>query len=143
MGSRKITTGAGGWGLLGAPRWQSWLRKRVVLQRENEGFIRRDDSGSGRVSDRVPGRSPESFWDLRRGRKVLKAEEFDISRGENRIRLTLNLSGRRAFRETTRERAAILEGTVQGWVFPHENIAKSYRFVVNSGITKGVLFGFR
>ena len=35
------------------------LPKGVVLQRKNEGFIRRDDSGSGRVSDRVPGRLPE------------------------------------------------------------------------------------
>ena len=59
MGSRKITTGAGGWGLLGTLRRQFWLRKRAVLQRENEGFIRVDDPGSGRVSDRVPGRLPE------------------------------------------------------------------------------------
>ena len=55
----------------------------------------------------------------------------------------LNLSGSRAFRETTREGVAILEGTFQDWAVPHENITKSYRFVVNSGITQGVLFGFR
>ena len=66
-----------------------------------------------------------------------------FSRGENRIRLTLNLSGRRAFRETTREGAAILEGTVQDSVFPHENIRKSCHFIVNSAFTKGVLFGLR
>ena len=66
-----------------------------------------------------------------------------FSRGETRIRLTLNLSGGRTFRETTREGAAILEGTVEDSVFPDENIEKSYRFVVNSGMIKGVLFGFR
>ena len=38
------------------PRRQFWLRKGVVLRRENEGFIRVDDPGSGRVSDRVPER---------------------------------------------------------------------------------------
>ena len=31
---------------------------------ENKGSCRGDDSGFGRVSDRVPGRLPESFWDL-------------------------------------------------------------------------------
>ena len=62
---------------------------------------------------------------------------------ENRVRLTLNLSGGRTFRETTRERAATLEGTFQDWAFPQENIEKSYRFVVNSGIIQGVLFGLR
>ena len=65
------------------------------------------------------------------------------SRAEPRIRLTLNPSGRRAFGETTREGAAILEGTVQNWLFFHANITKNCCFVVNSGITKGVLFGFR
>ena len=66
-----------------------------------------------------------------------------FSLGENRIRLTLNGAGRRAFRETTREGAAILEVTVQNWAFPHKNIRESYRFVVNRGIIKGVLFGLR
>ena len=114
----------------------------MVLRRENEGFIGREDSGSGRVSDRVPGRLPEV---LRRAfgtsgvvEKSSKLMNSAFSRGETRIRLTLNLSGRRAFRETTREGVAILEGTVQDSVFPHENIGKSYRFVVNSGIIKGV-----
>ena len=60
------------------PRCQFWFRKRVVLLRENEGFIRMDDPGSGRVSDRVPGRSPESFWDLRSDRKVIKIDEFRV-----------------------------------------------------------------
>ena len=63
--------------------------------------------------------------------------------GKIGARLTLNRPGRRAFRETTREGAAILEGTVQNWLFSHENIKKSCRFVTNRGITKGVLFGFR
>ena len=75
--------------------------------------------------------------------KLSKLANSAFSRGETRIRLTLNLSGGRTFRETTREGAAILEGTVQNWLFSHENIAKSCGFVVNSGITKGVLFGFR
>ena len=75
--------------------------------------------------------------------KFSKLGNSAFSRGENRIRLTLNLSGRRAFRETTREGVAILEGTVQDSVFPHENVQKSSRFVVNSAFTKGVLFGFR
>ena len=75
--------------------------------------------------------------------KLSKLANSVFSRGETRIRLTLNLSGSRTFRETTREGAAILEGTVQNSLFSHENIAKSYCFVVNSGITKGVLFGFR
>ena len=66
-----------------------------------------------------------------------------FSRGESRVRLPLNRPGRRAFRETTREGAAILEGTVQNSLFSHEDIEKSCRFVVNSGIIKGVLFGFR
>ena len=77
---------------------------------------------------------------------VEKSSKFTnsvFSRGETRIRLTLNLSGGRTFRETTREGAVILEGIVQNWAFPHENIEKSYRFVVNSGMIKGVLFGFR
>ena len=65
-----------------------------------------------------------------------------FSPGETRIRLTLNLSGSRTFSETTREGVAILEGTVQDWAFPHQNIKKSYRFVVNSGMIKEVLFGF-
>ena len=38
---------------------------------------------------------------------------FAFSRGENRIRLTLNSSGSRAFSETTQEGVAILEGTFQ------------------------------
>ena len=120
---------------------------RVVLRRENEGFRSRDDSGSGRVSDRVPGRLPEV---LRRAfgtsgvvEKLSKLTDSVFSRGETRIRLTLNLSGSRTFRETTREGGAILEGTVQNSLFSHENIKKSCRFVVNSGIIKGVLFGFR
>ena len=75
--------------------------------------------------------------------KLSKLANLAFSRGETRIRLTLNLSGGRTFRETTREGAAILEGTVEDSAFPHENIEKSYRFVVNSGIIKGVLFGFR
>ena len=119
----------------------------MVLRRENEGFFRREDSGSGRVSDRVPGRLPEV---LRRAfgtsgvvEKSSKLMNLAFSRGENQVRLTLDRPGRRAFRETTREGAAILEGTVQNSFFSHENIAKSCRFVVNSGITKGVLFAFR
>ena len=66
-----------------------------------------------------------------------------FSRGETRIRLTLNLSGGRTFRETTREGAAILEGTVQDWAFPHENIEKSCRFRINTGMIKGVVLGLR
>ena len=119
----------------------------MVLRRENEGFIRREDSGSGRVSDRVPGRLPEV---LRRAfgtsgvvEKSSKLRNLAFSRGEKRVWLTLNRPGRRAFRETTREGAAILEGTVQNSLFSHEDIEKSCRFVVNSGIIKGVLFGFR
>ena len=75
--------------------------------------------------------------------KSSKLMHSAFSRRENRIRLTLTLPGRRAFRETTREGAAILEGTVQNSLFSHEDIEKSCRFVVNSGIVKGVLFGFR
>ena len=75
--------------------------------------------------------------------KLSKLLNSVFSRGETRIRLTLNLSGSRTFRETPREGAAILEGTVQDWAFPHENIAKSWGFVVYSGITKEVLFGLR
>ena len=119
----------------------------MVLRRKNEGFIRRDDSGSGRVSDRVPGRLLEV---LRRAfgtsgvvEKLSKLRNLAFSRGESRVRLPLNRPGRRAFRETTREGAAILEGTVQNSLFSHEDIEKSCRFVVNSGIIKGVLFGFR
>ena len=89
------------------------------------------------------GGPPESFWDLRSGRKVIKIYGFGVFSKKNRIRLTLNRPGRRAFRETTREGAAILEGTVQDSLFSHEDIEKSCRFVVDSGITKGVLFGFR
>ena len=121
-------TGAGGWGLLVDQRRQFWLRKRVVLRRENEGSGLGDDSGSGRVSDRVPGRLPEV---LRRAfgtsgvvEKWSKFAYLAFSHGESRIRLTLNRPGRRAFRETTREGAAILEGTVQDWAFPHQNIEK-------------------
>ena len=69
--------------------------------------------------------------------------DLAFSRGESRVRLTLNRPGRKAFRETTGEGAAILEGTVQNWLFSHEDIEKSCRFVVNRGIIKGVLFGFR
>ena len=75
--------------------------------------------------------------------KLSKLTNLAFSPGESRIRLTLNLSGGRTFSETTRERVAIIEGTFQDWAFPQENIAKSCGFVVNSGITKGVLFGFR
>ena len=75
--------------------------------------------------------------------KLSKLTNSEFSRGETRFWLTLNLSGGRIFREITREGVAILEGTVQDWAFPHENIKKSYRFMVNSGITKVVLFGFR
>ena len=75
--------------------------------------------------------------------KSSKLANFVFSRGETRIPLTLNLSGGRTFSETTREGVAILEGTFQDWAFPHENIEKSYHFVVNSGIIQGVLFGFR
>ena len=75
--------------------------------------------------------------------KLSKLTNSVFSRGETRIRLTLNLSGGRTFSETTREGAAILEGTFQDWAFPHENIKKSYRFVVNSGIIQGVFFGLR
>ena len=88
-----------------------------------------DDPGSGRVSDRVPGRLPEV---LRRAfgtsgvvEKESKSMNSTFSHGESRIRLTLNRAGRRAFRETTREGVAILEGTFQDWVFPHENIEKN------------------
>ena len=128
-------------------RCQFWLPKGVVLRRENEGFIRRDDSGSGRVSDRVPGRLPEV---LRRAfgisgvvEKSSKLTNLACSRGENRVRLTLNRPGRRAFRETTRERVAILEGTVQNSLFSPENTTKSSCFFANSGMTKGILFGLR
>ena len=49
-----------GLGLASGPNVSHFgFRKGVVLQRENEGFIRREDSGSGRGSDRVPGRLPE------------------------------------------------------------------------------------
>ena len=75
--------------------------------------------------------------------KLSKLTNSAFSRGETRIRLTLNLSGGRTFSETTREEVAILEGTFQDWAFPHENIQKSYRFVVNSGIIQGVFFGLR
>ena len=109
-----------------APTCPLRLRKRVALRRENEGFRGGDDSGSGRVSDRVPGRLPEV---LRRAfgtsgvvEKLSKLIDSAFSRGETRIRLTLNLSGGRTLRETTREGAAILEGTVEDSAFPHENI---------------------
>ena len=75
--------------------------------------------------------------------ELSKLPNSEFSHGESRIRPTLNRAGRRAFRETTREGAAILEGTVQNSLFSHEDIEKSCRFVVNSGIIKGVLFGFR
>ena len=60
--------------------------------------------------------------------KLSKLKNLAFSRGETRIRLTLNLSGGRTFRKTTRERAAILEGTVQDSVFPHENIGEKLPF---------------
>ena len=85
----------------------------------------------------------ESFWDLRSGRKVMKIEEFGVFSWGKEGSLPLNRPGRRAFRETTREGAAILEGIVQNSLFSHEDIEQSCRFVVNSGIIKGVLFGFR
>ena len=75
--------------------------------------------------------------------KTSKLTNCAFSRGETRIRLTLNLSGRKAFRETTREGVAILEGTFQDWAFPYGNIQRSCRFVINSDIIKGVLFRFR
>ena len=58
---------------------------------------------------------------------VEKSSKFTnsaFSRGETRIRLTLNLSGGRTFSETTREGAVILEGTVQNSLFSHENISR-------------------
>ena len=115
--------------------------------RENEGSGVGDDSGPGRVSDRVPGTPFGEFLGPSGRRQRVKKEsqlkDFAFSRGETRIRLTLNLSGGSAFRETTRERSAIIEGTFQDWAFPHENIEKSCCLVVKSGIAKGVLFGFR
>ena len=84
-----------------------------------------------------------TFGTCRVVEKLSKLTNSAFSRGETRIRLTLNLSGGRTFRETTREGAAILEGTVQSSLFSREDIEKSCRFVVNSGIIKGVLFGFR
>ena len=75
--------------------------------------------------------------------KLSKLGNSVFSRGETRIPLTLNLSGSRTFRETTREGVATLDGTFQDWAFPHENIGKSCRFGIHSGIIKGVLFGFR
>ena len=75
--------------------------------------------------------------------KLSKLTDSVFSLGETRIRLTLNLSGGRGFLETTREGAAILEGTFQAWAFPHEHIEKVYSFVINSGITQGVFFGLR
>ena len=57
MRSRKKLYRARGLGLVSCPQDVHFgFRKGVVLPGENEGFIRRDDSGSGRVSDRVPGR---------------------------------------------------------------------------------------
>ena len=45
--------------------------------------------------------------------KYPKLMDFAFSRGENRIRPTLNVSGRRIFSEATREWVAILQGTFQ------------------------------
>ena len=64
-----------------------------------------------------------------------------LSARKNRIRLTLNLSGSKAFSETTREGIAILEGTFRDLACPEENIAKSYRFLISTGIIKGVVLG--
>ena len=93
------------------------------------------------------GRSFGVFWGypghFKGVEEASKVNHFVFSRGETRIRFTLNLSGSTAFRETTRERVAIIDGTFEDSVFPHENIQKSYRFVVNSAFTKGVLVGFR
>ena len=63
--------------------------------------------------------------------------------GKRGFGLRLTDPGEGLFRETTREGVGILEGIVQNSLFCHENIEKSYRFVVNSGMMKGVLFGFR
>ena len=45
--------------------------------------------------------------------KLLKLTDSLFSRGETRIRLTLNLSGGGAFSEATREGIEIIEGTFQ------------------------------
>ena len=75
----------------------------------------------------------------------MKIAEFGVfSWGkEGSVSIEPTRKKRRAFRETTREGAAILEGTVQNSLFSHEDIEQSCRFVVNSGIIQGVLFGFR
>ena len=90
----------------------------MVLRRENGGSGLGDDPGAGRVSDRVPGKSFGEFLGpsgrCQRVEKESELKDFAFSRGKNlRIRLTLNLSGSRAFSETTRERVAIIEGTFQ------------------------------
>ena len=60
VGSRKRLYRGRGLGLASGPQDAHFgFRKGVVLPWENEGFRSRDDSGSGRVSDRVPGRLPE------------------------------------------------------------------------------------
>ena len=75
--------------------------------------------------------------------KTSKLTNCAFSRGETRIRLTLNLSGGGASSEATREGGAIIEDTFQDWAFPYKNIQKSSRFLVSSAFTEGVLFGFR
>ena len=69
--------------------------------------------------------------------------DFALSARKNRIRLTLNLSGGKAFSETTREWTAILEGTFGDLAPPEQNIQKNYRFLINTGIIKGVVLGLR
>ena len=73
----------------------------------------------------------------------MKIDGFGVFSWGKEGSLPLNRPGRKAFRETTREGAAILEGTVQNSLFSHEDIEKSSRFVVNSVMIKGVLFRFR
>ena len=115
--SRKASTGAGGWRWLVVLTSQSWLRKGLVLRKENEGSGLGDDSGSGRVPDRIPGRFPEvlrrAFGSSGVVCKWSKLREVAFSPGENRIRLPLNLPGKKAFRESTREGVATLEDTFQ------------------------------
>ena len=123
MGSRKRLYRGRGLGLASGPKMPTLAsEKGWFYEGENEGFIRREDSGSGRVSDRVPGRLPEV---LRRAfgtsgvvEKSSKFTNLAFSRRENRVRLAMNRPGGRAFRETPREGVAILEGTFRDWVFP-------------------------
>ena len=69
--------------------------------------------------------------------------DFELSARKNKLRLTLNLSGSKAFSETTREWTAILEGTFRDLARPEENIAKSYRFLISTGIIEAVALGVR